>query len=74
MEISEEDRKQVIRISDERKEFTRGDDGFVYWWPDGSPHGHLTAHHLRLIADELDRRNKKWNNIIEDYFSANDQD
>ena len=72
-ETIEEYRQRIIRISDERKEFVTDVDGFVYWWPDGSPNGHLASHHLRWLADELDRRNEKWQKNIDDYFSANDK-
>jgi len=62
---------RIIKVSDERKEFVTDVDGFVYWWPDNSPNGHLASHHLRWLADELDRRNEKWQKYIDDYFSAN---
>ena len=71
METTEEYRQRIIKTSDERGEFVTDVDGFVYWWPDGSPNGHLAPHHLRWLADELDRRNKKWQKNIDDYFSAN---
>lgn len=32
-----------------------GDDGMSVFWPDGC-HGGFSAHHLRAIADEMDRR------------------
>lgn len=38
-------------------EFVTFEDGFVYYWP--SCEGGYTAHHLREIADELDRRNER---------------
>lgn len=68
MEDVENYRQRVIRVCDERKEFVTDVDGFVYFWPDGSPHGHMDSHHLRWIADELDRRNEKWQKEIDDYF------
>jgi len=71
METTEEYRQRIINVSDERNEFVTDVDGFVYWCPDGSPNGHLASHHLRWLADELDRRNEKWQKNIDDYFSAN---
>lgn len=59
----------IIEIANQRKEFVEDVDGFVYWWPEGSPNGHLAAHHLRELAEELDRRNREWNKQIEDRFN-----
>lgn len=67
--MSEAIKERVIRISDELDEFITDVDGFVYWWPDGSEHGHLSACHLRILADELDRRNAEWQAKINDLFS-----
>jgi hypothetical protein len=57
---AEEERKRVVSISTAREEFVTFDDGYVHFWPDGSPHGALSAWHLRVLADELDRRNRAW--------------
>lgn len=35
-----------------------GDDGYYVYWPEGR--GFLGADALRIIADELDRRNEEW--------------
>lgn len=56
----EEERKRVISLSTAREEFVTFEDGYVHFWPDGSPHGALSAWHLRVLADELDRRNRAW--------------
>jgi hypothetical protein len=56
---------RIFAEMDRRKEFVTDVDGYIYWWPDRSPHGHLAAHHLRAIADELDRRNKPWDDIVQ---------
>lgn len=55
---------RVIEVADNRREFVQDVDGYVYWWPDGSTNGHLAACHLRILADELDRRNKPWDDYI----------
>jgi hypothetical protein len=57
---AQEERRRVIRISSQREEFVTLADGYVHFWPDGSPHGALTAWHLRTLADELDHRNRRW--------------
>ena len=56
----------IIRKIEGNGEFITECDGFVYYWPTGQ--GHLAAHHLRWIADELDLRNKVLNDDIEEYF------
>lgn len=54
----------IIEIAVKKEEFFLDVDGYFYWWPDGSPNGHLAAHHLRQLADELDRRNKEWDDVV----------
>jgi hypothetical protein len=39
---------RMIAMSEERQELVTLEDGFVYFWPDGSPHGALSpwaSHH-----------------------------
>ena len=45
-----------------------GDDGFAVYWPERWVHGAFSAHDLRAIADELDRRNAPWAAEVEAYF------
>ena len=45
------------------------DDGFVYYWPDKNG-GYYTSYQLRAIADELDRRNEKWESETNEYFKS----
>jgi len=58
------ERGRIIAISDVNGEFVTDEDGFVYYWPDGSTRGHYASHHLRWLADELDKRNAAWNKVI----------
>jgi hypothetical protein len=60
---------QIISIAKSRNEFVQDVDGFFYWWPNSGHGGHLAAHHLRTLADELDRLNADWNAEIDKYFS-----
>ena len=60
----EEERLRVLDVVEERGEFVTGGDGFVRFWPEASPFGHMEAHHLRWIADELDRRNSGWEKSV----------
>lgn len=63
-------KERVIEICESRNEFVTDVDGFVYWWPDGYQFGHLASHHLRWLADELDRRNAPWQAVIDAEFSV----
>lgn len=49
------------------RDFVHDVDGFLYWSPTGA--GHWPAHALRVIADELDRRNAPWQAQIDAHFS-----
>lgn len=62
---------RIIEIADKRGEFVYLEDGFLYYAPEGNG-GCISAHELRTIADELDKRNKTWNDSINDYFSSKD--
>lgn len=57
----------IVKIADKRGEFVTENDGFTYWWPQGQ--GFLSAHHLRELADELDRRNAAWEAQLNEYFA-----
>lgn len=50
--------------------FVAGDDGFFVYWPTQAVQGAYTAHDLRIIADELDARNKDWQESINEYFAT----
>lgn len=67
MTANEEERKRCIKLTDEHGEFVTDVDGFVYFWPRPNG-GHFAAHHLRWLADELDARNKAWEEDIAAYF------
>jgi len=60
--------ERLIRKMDEAKEIDYLEDGFLYYFPVGHS-GAMTAHDLRVIADELDRRNKPWEDQIEKDYS-----
>lgn len=57
----------IIEVADKDNEFVMLEDGFYYYWPKGK--GAIPAYQLRLLADELDKRNKEWNDRINEYFS-----
>lgn len=57
----------LITTIDQNKELVTGDDGFVYYWP--NKNGALSSHDLRIIADELDKRNAGWEAEINAYFA-----
>ncbi len=65
MTTKEEFAALVVAMADCRKEFVMDVDGFIYYWPEGHTHGHLDAAALRVLADELDRRNEAWQRQID---------
>ena len=67
MTTNEKEKKRIIDLIEKRDEFVTDVDGFVYWWP-GENRGHLAAHHLRWIAEELDERNVEMEKHVSDYF------
>ncbi len=69
MSKHEEERQRCMKISHERGDFVCGDDGDYVVWPDGKD-GAMSPHHLRWIADELDRLNKEWDDIVQKEFSC----
>jgi hypothetical protein len=55
----EAENRRIIAMLDARNEFGPLEDGYIYYWP--SPNmGALASYQLRVIADELDRRNAEW--------------
>lgn len=63
-------RERVIALAESRGEFVQEVDGFVYWWPSKESQGYLAAHHLRWLAEELDRRNKDREQQINEFFES----
>jgi hypothetical protein len=60
----EDERARVVSISAAREEFVTFEDGYSHWWPSGSANGALSSWHLRVLADELDRRNRSWDKQV----------
>lgn len=63
-----EEERRIVAASQERGDFITDVDGFVYWRP-LQTRGHLSAWHLRVLAEELDRRNKDWQDEIDAYMT-----
>lgn len=63
MNDAEEYRQRVIKRCDVFCEIGPLDDGFQYFWI--KDRGAMSATDLRIIADELDQRNKDWQEQIE---------
>lgn len=63
MSKAEEQLKKFIEIID--KDIYVECDGYAVFNTSG---GYLYAYQLRLIADELDKRNKEWDDTINAYF------
>ena len=66
--LIEAERTRIISILDERQELFSDVDGFVHWWPANG--GCISAWQLRVIADELDRRNVGIEKDIAEYFAS----
>lgn len=62
-EAAEEYRDRLIANCDKYDEIGPLDDGYRYFWI--KDRGALSARDLRIIADELDRRNKEWDEHIQ---------
>ena len=56
----------IIKAAEENAEFIQLEDGFWYYWPKGI--GAISEHELLLLHQELVRRNKKWNEDIDEHF------
>lgn len=63
-----EEASRIISRIDEDKSFITGDDGYVVFWPSEN-RGAFQAWHLRLIADELDKRNESWDKQVQEYYN-----
>jgi hypothetical protein len=68
-------KQELIQIIQDRGEFVAMEDGYICWWPHMGPVRHadggmtggggaMSAPELRVIADELDRRNKDWDEQV----------
>lgn len=68
--ISEVEAARVVRMAEQKGEFVILEDGFVYFWPDGSHCGAISSWQLRVLADEIDRRNDPIQELISDYFEG----
>ena len=57
----------IVEKAEADDEFVMLEDGFWYYWPKGA--GAISEYDLLLLHQELMRRNKKWNEDINEYFS-----
>ena len=62
----------VVDHAESRNEFVTLDDGYVYYWPTSG--GAISAQQLRELATELDRRNKDWDDHINEYFENKERE
>jgi hypothetical protein len=56
----------IIKAAEENAEFIQLEDGFWCYWPKGI--GAISEYELLLLHQELVKRNKKWNEDINEYF------
>ncbi len=55
-------------VASAEKDMTKDDGGYVVFWPTANK-GCYSAWDLRIIANELDRRNKDWDDYVNSYFT-----
>lgn len=67
-----EHKKAVIDRCDKYNEIVELEDGFKYFWV--KDRGALSAGDLRIIADELDDRNKDYQEQVDSYLNAIEKD
>ena len=67
-ETRDEYANRIIKKADEAGDIFTLEDGFFYFGP--STGGAMSAELLRVIADELDRRNEGWASTIDEYFAG----
>ena len=60
--------RRVIESCDKHDEIGPLEDGYQYFWI--KDRGAMSAHALRIIANELDRRNNPHDDDIAAYFAA----
>lgn len=65
MNKKEEYEKRILEAVYKNYDICVMDDGFYYYW---GKDGALSSLDLRIIADELDKKNEKWKQSIKDYF------
>ena len=53
-------------MANKRGEFARLEDGYYHYFPEGN--GGISSDILRILADELDRMNKPWDDEIQQFF------
>lgn len=57
--------ERVLRMANERGDFVRGDDGYTMYWPTNeASRGGLYSWCLRLLADEMDKRDAAWHAVV----------
>ncbi len=61
--------ERLVALAQEKGDFVTGDDGFVFFWPTGCRCG-LAEWELRVLANELERRNADWSAKMDEYFAA----
>jgi hypothetical protein len=69
-ETDEQERERCMSMSREWGDFVCGEDGYYVYWPsDARSRGSLGPHHLRWLADELDKMNADWDRQVQEWFA-----
>jgi hypothetical protein len=56
---------RLIRLANERGDFVRTEDGYTCYWPSEASRGALPAWALRVLANEMEKRDETWDAIIQ---------
>jgi len=59
----------IIKKAEKAGEFVMLEDGFWYYWP--LDKGAISEYDLYCLYQELVKRNKKWQENIDEYFRQN---
>lgn len=68
----QEVRNRVLECEERDESLFQDIDGYWKWWPKGG-NGYRDAVHLRILADELDRRNRPWDDVLDNDPALNNQ-
>lgn len=70
MSFTDDYAARVVKNSEDRGEFLMLEDGFCYYWPNPNNKGAMSSLDLRILSEELDRRNREWNDKLQKAFPA----
>jgi hypothetical protein len=73
LNVNDNERMRCMALAATRGDFVCGDDGYFVYWPCRVV-GALGPHHLRWLADELDRLNAPYDKQLHDFLETKGTD